>query len=93
MAGNLTIERTSHAQAIAMIAARVQWPKTPGKRRPSINTRYILILMERERSCDAVSKLTGHAIQDVWSRVKRWRPDLLGERYIKRSARRGELHS
>lgn len=83
------ISRCGHAQAAAMFAARIQWPKTPGQRRPGINTRYILILMERERSCDAVAKLTGRAIQDVWSRVKRWRPELLGQRYIKRSARRG----
>lgn len=87
------ISRCGHAQAAAMLAARVQWPKVKGQRRPGINTRYILILMERERSCDAVSKLTGRAIQDLWTRVKRFRPDLLGERYIKRSARRGELHS
>lgn len=57
-------------------------------RKPSANTLHILGLMERERSCDAVSKITGNAIQDVWWRVKRWRPDLLGPRYIKRSARK-----
>lgn len=56
-------------------------------RKPSANSRYILALMERERSCDAVAKITGHAIQHVWSCVKRWRPELLGQRYIKRSAR------
>ncbi len=51
------------------------------------NTVKVLALMELERSCDAVAKQTGLAIQDVWGRVKRHRPDLLGARYVKRSAR------
>lgn len=50
-------------------------------------TKAVLELMEIERSCDAVAKLTELAIQDVYARVKRWRPDLLGPRYIRRSAR------
>lgn len=83
------ISRMGTANAAALFAALVPIPKTPGRRRPSANTRYVLNLMERERSCDAVSKATGLAIQDVWGRVKRWRPELLGPRYIKRSARRG----
>jgi len=56
-------------------------------RKPSARTRTLLALMEKERSCDAVAKATGLAVSNVWDRVKRWRPELLGRRYIKRSAR------
>lgn len=51
------------------------------------NTAKVLALMEVERSVQAVANEMELTQQDVWWRVKRFAPHLLGPRYIKRSAR------
>lgn len=55
--------------------------------KPGPTAQRLITLMERERSCDAVAKATGYTIQHVWAAMKRWRPDLIGPRYIKRANR------